>query len=235
MLNMPGMPSPPQNLPARREPGSLAEVLPPVEAGGPWDAVLPPWWPRRRDEWADWWDYACGCARMLRTGQPPPTIQVFAPVVEPGEHALLSADIGYSRRYGADTEYQPAPLVLLGRPGTMVGALAVRELINRRRKNAAEAQAAVRWREHETASVIVTTERLVCNPASYGQVSVLHDAVAAIYPDLQQWQLTLGFEDRYPPIRLSGPAAPALSLWCARFVLGPDRWHKDPRLAALFG
>jgi hypothetical protein len=142
MLNMPGTPSPPQNLPARREPGSLAEVLPPVEAGGPWDAVLPPWWPRRRDEWADWWDYACGCARMLRTGQPPPTIQVFAPVVEPGEHALLSADIGYSRRYGADTEYQLAPLVLLGKPGTMVGALAIRGMINRHRKKAAEAQAA---------------------------------------------------------------------------------------------
>ena len=82
--------------------------------------------------------------------------------------------------------------------------------------------------------MIVTTLRLICT-LSYGQVSIWHDTVAAIYPDLQQSELTLGFEDGFPPIRLSGPAAPALSLWGARFVLGPDRWHKDPRLAALFG
>jgi len=232
MFDMPGMPRSSQNLPVRRESSTLAEVLRPVQAGGPWDSVLPPWWPRRRDERADWWDYACGCARRLRTGQPLPTIEVFGPVLEPGEHALLSADIGYSRRYGSDAQYEAAPLVLLGKPATMVGALAIRGMINRRRKKTAEAQAAVGWREHETASVIVTTLRLICT-LSYGQVSIWHDTVAAIYPDLQQSELTLGFEDSYPPIRLSGPPAPALSLWSARFVLGPDRWHKDPRLAAL--
>lgn len=126
MLNVPGMPAPPQNLPVKREPGSLTGVLPPVETGGPWDAVLPPWWPRRRDEWADWWTYSRGCTRALIAGVRPPTISVFGPVLGPGEHALLTADIGYSRRYGSDVEYRPAPLVLLGRPPTMVGALAIR-------------------------------------------------------------------------------------------------------------
>lgn len=107
-------------------------------------------------------------------------------------------------------------------------------MINRRRRKTAEAQGAVQWREHETVAVIVTTHRLVCSLASYGHLSIWHDSVAAIYPDLEQWRLTLGFEDGYPPIRFSGPAAPALSLWCARFVLGPDRWHRDPRLRPLF-
>jgi hypothetical protein len=232
MLNMPGMPGPPQNLPVKRAPASLVEVLPPAEAGGWWDAILPPWWPRKRDEWAEWWDYSCSCARTLIAGGHPPVIDVFGPVLERDEHALLSADVAYSRHYGTDAEYQPAPVVLFGRPGTMVGALAIRGLINQHRKKTAQAQAAAQWREHETAGVIVTTQRLICSLVSCGQISIWYDSAAAIYPDLEQATVTLGFEG-HPPIRLSGPAAPALSLWCAFFVLG-DRWYKDPRLKALF-
>ena len=41
--------------------------------------------------------------------------------------------------------------------------------------------------------------------------------------------MTLGFND-YVPLRLSGPVAPALSLWTATAVLG-ERWAGDPRLA----
>jgi hypothetical protein len=233
MLNMP--PVPPlgtRNLPVKRAPTSLVEVLPPVEPGGLWDSIVPPWWPRRRDEWAEWWDYSCHCARTLVAGGRPPVIEVYGPVLEHNEYALVTTDVDYSRHYGTDAQYQSAPLVLVGGPAPMVGALAIRELINHGRKKAAAREAQAQWREHETAGVIVTTLRLVCSLPSYGQTSVWYESVAAIYPDLKQGTLILGFEDGYPPIRFNGPAAPALSLWCAYFVLG-DRWHRDPRLAAL--
>jgi hypothetical protein len=62
-------------------------------------------------------------------------------------------------------------------------------------------------------------------------VSLWFGACTEFYPDLQQWTLTLGF-DTTSPVRLHGPAAPALSLWSAYGVLG-DAWVDDPRLAAL--
>lgn len=113
----------------------------------------------------------------------------------------------------------------------MFGALAVQGIVNHRRKVAAERKAMEQWRFHQISTVIVTTERLMCSTAPHGMVSFWFGACTEFYPDLQQWTLTLGFDSTYP-VRLSGPAAPALSLWSAYGVLG-DSWVDDPRLAAL--
>ncbi len=183
------------------------------------------------DEWGQWWHYSRACARALLAGQMPPAITVHGPVLEPGEDALLTADVGYSRCCGSDARYSPLPMVVAGRPAVMFGALAVQGVINHRRKVAAERKAAVQWRFHQMSNVIVTTERLLCSTVPHGLVNFWYGACSEFYPDLQNWTLTLGFDSTYP-VRFSGPATPALSLWCAYGVLG-DAWSQDPRLAAL--
>lgn len=202
----------------------------PVLAGPRLDAQ-PRLSPPAADEWSRWWQYSRSCARTLRAGQLPPTVEVYGPVLEPGEAALLTAEVGYRRCCGSDARYSPLPMVVAGRPAVMFGALAVQGVINHRRKVAAERNAAVQWRFHQTANVIVTTDRLLCSTVPHGQVSFWYGACSEFYPDLQNWTLTLGFDSTYP-VRLSGPTTPALSLWSAYGVLG-DAWSQDPRLAAL--
>ena len=169
--------------------------------------------------------------RHCELARPPTPVNVYGPVLEPGEQALLSTEISYSRYCGTNASYSPLPLIVAGRPAVMFGALAVQGVVNHRRKVAAERKAAEQWRFHQTCTVIATTDRLICSTAPHGQVSFWFGACTEFYPDLQQWTLTLGFDSTYP-VRLIGPAAPALSLWSAYGVLG-DAWVNDPRLAPL--
>jgi len=213
---------PPQrhNLPVSRAPSTPARVHD-GPAGGSHRARQPraAWQPRTPAE--QWWDYSRGCAAALRAGRPPTSIEVYGPVLE----------INYSRFCGGDGRYSPLPLIVAGRPAVMFGALAVQGVVNHRRKTAAAQRAAAQWRFHQTCPVIVTTDRLICTTAPHGLVSFWFGACTEFYPDLQQWTLTLGFDSTYP-VRLGGPAAPALSLWSAYGVLG-DAWVDDPRLALL--
>jgi hypothetical protein len=182
------------------------------------------------DEWTQWWHYARRSARLFAAGVEPPTIQVFGPVLEADEVGLLSADVTYSRRYGGSGHYSRSDLLILGRPAVMVGALAVNAAINHRRKVAARREAVERWRDEHRLQVIATNYRLLCNTDQAWE-NYWYGDVTEFYPDLDRWSMTLGF-DGYAPLRLCGPAAPALSLWTATAVLG-ERWVSDPRLARL--
>jgi hypothetical protein len=122
-------------------------------------------------------------------------------------------------------------VVVAGRRAVRLGALAVQGFVNHRRKMVAERKPAQQWRFHQICSVIVTTDRLICGTATHGMVSFWFATCTEFYPNLQQWTLTLGFDSTYP-VRLSGPATPALSLWSAYGALG-ERWVDDLRLAAL--
>ncbi len=229
--NIPGMPPTQRhNLPVSRASSTPARVH--SAPGGGYQHVRQPqavWQPRTSAE--QWWHYSRSCAAALRAGRPPTPIEMYGPVLEPGERALLSAEIDYSRFCGGDGRYSPLPLIVAGRPAVMFGALAVQGVVNHRRKAAAAQRAAAQWRFHQTCPVIVTTDRLICTTAPHGMVSFWFGACTEFYPDLQQWTLTLGFDSTYP-VRLSGSAAPALSLWGAYGVLG-DAWIDDPRLAPL--
>lgn len=232
VVNIPGMPpSPRHHLPVSRAPSTPGRVYGRGTGGyqraGESQAV----WGRPHSAAERWWHYSRGCAAALRAGRPPTPIEVYGPVLEPGEQALLSAEIDYSRFCGGDGRYSPLPLIVAGRPAVMFGALAVQGLVNHRRKAAAMQRAAAQWRFHQTCPVVVTSERLICMTASHGMASFWFAACTESYPDLQQWTLTLGFDSTYP-VRLSGPAAPALSLWSAYGVFG-DAWVDDPRLALL--
>lgn len=187
-----------------------------------------------QDEWQQWWSYARNAARRFAHGITPPEIEVFGPVLAADEFGLLQADLGYSRLYAAgDGRYEKTGMFVVGRPAVMVGALAVGAAVNQRRKVAAQRAAEQRWRDHQQISVTVTNHRLLCNTADAGFDSYYYGAISEFYPDLDGWQLTLAFEGQCAPLRLVGPAAPALSLWVATAVLG-ERWARDSRLAKLF-
>jgi hypothetical protein len=155
----------------------------------------------------------------------------MGPVMGSGEFALLSADAAYSRLYGADSGYVPASVLVMGRPAAAFGALTIQAIINHRRKKAAARAAAVQWREQQTVGVIATTERILCN-TGHGLISAYYQTVTEFHPELESWTLTMGFGQDFAALRLQGPAAPALSLWAAKVILGDD-WVYDPRLAPL--
>lgn len=220
----------PNTLPARRPHATLAQASPQVRSTGPRQQYPQPC--RRPPTVAEqWWHYSRQCAAALRAGGPPAPIDVYGPVLRPGEHALLSAEASYTRYCGTPAQYSPLPLLIAGRPAVMVGALAAQGIVNHRRKAAAQRRAAARWRWHQTSTMIVTTDRLLCQTTPHGRVSLWFADCSELHPDLQQWTLTLAF-DSTPPIRLTGPAAPAFSLWSSYGVLG-DAWVNDPRLAPL--
>ena len=170
-------------------------------------------------------------ARLLARGIAPPAIDVFGPVLDQDEEAVLSADMHYSRQYGGDGRYQKADLLVVGRPAVMAAGFGFSAAINHRRKVAARRVAELRWRDHHHVQVTATTDRLLCSTAK-GWLSAWYGNITEFYPDLQSWSLTIGFEPGIAPLRLSGPPAPMICLWAATCLLG-DRWANDPRLRPL--
>lgn len=187
--------------------------------------------PVATDAYRWWWDTARTTARQLTSGIAPPTLDIWGPVWEPGERAVLTTDISYSRLYGGSGTYTQAGTFAFGRPAVMAGALAVTAAINYRRKTTAARDAVPSWRDHQRAQVIVTTRRLVC-ATDIGTEHIWWESITDLHPDLTGWSLTLGFGPDYSPMCLSGPAAPALAVWAGAAVLGAP-WSYDPRLAAL--
>lgn len=230
MYDFPGMPGGPQRLPALRTPAAPQRGCAPAAAtvrAGQYSRT--PVRPLSAAE--QWWQYSRQCAAALHAGIQPTPVSVFGPVLEPGEHALLTAEAAYSRYCGTKASYSSLPLVVAGRPAVMFGALAVQGVVNHRRKAAAQRQAAPQWRWHQTTSALVTTDRLLCTTQPHGLVSLWFGDCTEFHPDLQQSTLTLNFGS-IAPVRFSGVATPALSLLSAYGIFG-DRWADDPRLAGL--
>jgi hypothetical protein len=156
---------------------------------------------------------------------------MYGPVLDDDEDGLLETEMTYSRLYGGDGRYRRSDLLVAGRPAVVAGALAVNVMVNHHRKVAARRQAEVRWRDTQPVHVWATTHRVVCD-SGRGLLSFYYATATEFYPDLDSWSLTLGFGDACVPVRLSGPAAPAICLWAATEILG-ERWVRDPRLARL--
>ncbi|MDP7707177.1 MULTISPECIES: hypothetical protein [Mycobacterium] len=236
MFDIPGMPKGPQRLPATCTSAVPVRVCRSENAAAPVASSVRDSQQRRTpvrtlSEAEQWWHYSRQCAAALHAGLSPTPVSVFGPVLEPGETALVTASVGYARFCGTNANYTSMPLIVAGRPAVMVGALAVQGLVNHRRKAAAQRQAAPQWRWHQTSSVIVTTDRLLCATRPHGLVSLWFGDCTEFHPDLQQWTLTLNFGS-IAPVRFSGVATPALSLFSAHGIFG-EAWADDPRLAAL--
>lgn len=184
--------------------------------------------------WQQWWTYARATARMAyhNPAVVPPRVEVYGPVLDPDETALLSTHASYSRFYAEDESYQHSDLFMVGHPAIMIAAMAGNAILNARRKANARNAATPCWRSQQPSPIIATNHRLLCHIAVHGWLSFYYDAVTEFYPDPYAWTLTLGFDDQCAPLQLSGPPVPALSLWAAIGIEGA-RWHTDPRLGAL--
>ena len=161
-----------------------------------------------------WWEYARATARRITQGIAPAPVDVWGPVLEPNEVAVMPAEVTYSRLYGGDGLYEPTATYFLGRPAVMIGALAATAAVNHRRKVKARRDAVPSWRDVQHVPVIVTSQRLLA-ATDAGWESAWWASVAEFQPDLPEWSLTLGFGPGYSPMRLFGPATPALSIWAA--------------------
>ena len=182
-------------------------------------------------EMSSWWTYACSTARRLRADQPPPVVEIYGPLLHSSECGRLSANLVYSRLYGGNASYTRNNLFAVGSIPNMIGAYGVNEMMNQSRKAAARQQAAVQWRETQTASVVVTSERLLCGTAS-GWLSFSFSAITEFFPDLDNWSrshwVSADTHRRFGSV----DRPPAVALWTAYAVLGP-RWIGDPRLDRL--
>jgi hypothetical protein len=198
--------------------------------------LAPPSGPARAaaNPWQEWWTYARVAAQSAYYNHSfaPSRIEIYGPVLDPDEAALLNTHATYSRFHGEDGSYQHFDLFAVGRPSVMIGVMAGNAILNARRKAKARDAATPRWRSQQPCQIIVTNHRLLCHIAARGWLSFYYDAVTEFHPDLNAWTLTLGFDDQCAPLRISGPPVPALSLWAAIGIEGP-RWHNDPRLSPL--
>lgn len=184
------------------------------------------------DPYAQWWDYAQQIARALWAGLPLPAIHVYGPVMDPGERPYISATATYSRYAAGDNHYTALNAMVMARPAVTAGALAVQEIVNHRRKTAAQRGAAPTWRNTRHTQVIITSDRLLTNSPN-GWLTFWHDTVEEFYVDLNQWTMSIGFGAHpCPPVRLTGACVPAISVLAAQHICG-DQWSADPRLTAL--
>jgi hypothetical protein len=118
-------------------------------------------------------------------------------------------------------------------PTLMLGTMAVQALAERRRNRHDAQQAQPEWRMTRPASVITTTERIMCNRPDGGWLSFWYQDLTEHHIDLPRRTLVLAFHHQQcAPVRLEGPATPAIALWSAVQVYG-DAWKTDPRLTAL--
>lgn len=188
--------------------------------------------PRPADD--PWWDYAHGCATALAHGRRPPAHPVHGLLLQPGEVVRNHATAHYSRLQSGPTATTGgrAPIMAYN-PLLMMGTMAVQAVADARRNRHNAKQAQPEWRLDRPASVITTTERIMCNRPDGGWLSFWYQDLAEHHIDLPRRQLVMAFtHDQCAPVRLQGPAVPAIALWSAVQVYG-DAWKTDPRLAPL--
>jgi hypothetical protein len=112
----------------------------------------------------------------------------------------------------------------------VVAGLAANSMVNANRRRAAEAEAAVQWRDHASVRTILTNQRLLCD--YQGQwLSFWHNGIVEFQGAMDQWLFVLRYEVG-DPIMLHGPAAPWYAVSVAHLVYGP-RGLQLPGLAPL--
>jgi hypothetical protein len=223
--------------PNPRHVGSQSSRLPATQSGpaanAPNQPSPPPGSSTTELEMSSWWEYACETARWLRAGNPPPVVDVWGPILNPGEQGRMPlGNLAYSRLYGGDGRYTRNNLFVFGSTDFVLGAWGINALVNQQRKAAAQKRAAVQWRDHQVAPVVVTSNRLLCSTTAHGWLPFPFATVKEFVPDLDNWSVSLDFAGKVVPLRLTGPPAPAVALWIAVGVYG-DHWRGDPRLSSL--
>lgn len=181
-----------------------------------------------------WWDYARGCATALTRGREPPAHPMHGLLLEPGELVRHHATAHYSRlQRGPAAQHRGRAPIMAYNPMLMMGTMAAQAIADRRRNQQDAKQSQPEWRLTRPASVLTTTQRIMCNRPDGGWLSFWYHDLAEHHIDLPTRTLVMAFNhDQCAPVRLQGPATPAIALWSAVQVYG-GAWKTDPRLAAL--
>ncbi|MCB1290780.1 MAG: hypothetical protein KDB45_04520 [Mycobacterium sp.] len=189
--------------------------------------------PRRAPQ-DPWWDYAHGCATALAQGREPPAHPMHGLLLEPGELVRTHATAHYSRlQRGPAAQHGGRAPIMAYNPMLMMGTMAAQAIADRRRNRQDAKQSQPEWRLERNASVLTTTQRIMCNRPDGGWLSFWYQDLAEHHIDLPTRTLVMAFNhDQCAPLRLQGPATPAIALWSAVQVYG-DAWKTDPRLAPL--
>ncbi len=177
------------------------------------------------------WQNARLLGSVLAEGRTPEPLRLWGVVLERGETAHLDLLLGYARWSGGDASYihvsgfywGSAPFIIAGGLITAMG--------NASRRNAAQAEAMQRWREHRDARVIVTDRRILCE-VDGRWLSFPYTAVIAFYPEPATWSVVLDFPDT-APLMLTGTAAPMLAIYAAARLHGRDALTSHPGLEPL--
>ncbi|WP_261567853.1 hypothetical protein [Frankia gtarii] len=177
------------------------------------------------------WVYARGLLHHLATGHGMQELRTWGPVMRPDERVYLHIPAYYSRFYGADPVYVHTTGVFLGSAPFMAAGYALTALGNHSRRQAALAASIPQWREFTTATVLVTSERILCEVSGRWLSFFPHQAVA-IYPDPADWSIVLDFGD-IEPLRLSGLNGPTLAVAIAWIVYGHSALAEHPGLEPL--
>lgn len=183
---------------------------------------------RSREEW----DLAQDWAGWLLNGNQPQVLPLHGIVLEQGESALLQTSLHYTRLYSGSGQYMHSGGTYFGKPGMVLGLMAMNAAVNASRKSAARKNTQMLWRDLQESATIATNYRLICHVQQKGWLSFYYNTVTEFYPEPSSWQVTFAFQQA-APMRLAGLSAPTvavLSAWC---VLGAERWHQDPGLAPL--
>jgi hypothetical protein len=177
------------------------------------------------------WMLARQLTRQLIAGEPLQLLTVWGLVFHDGEQVHIDTWARYARYYRGDGSYQHISGMFFGHPAFVISGLAFTALNNASRRRQAAAEARTRWREHQPARVIATTERLICQVN--GQwLSFYFNAVTAFYPEPHNYSVVFEFPDT-SPLQLVGPGAPLLAVYSAWRLHGPAAISEHPALATL--
>lgn len=177
------------------------------------------------------WQAARGLLNQLAANGPPPALTVWGLVLDHDEQAHLEVTAAYSRYYGGDGSYVHVNGFFFGSAPFVVAGYALTALGNSSRRAAARNEAALRWREHQTAHVLLTNRRLVCNVAGRW-LSFYYSAVTAVYPEPLNWSVVLDFADTQP-LRLTGPGGLTSAIYAVWALHGSRGLREHPQLEAL--
>ena len=146
--------------------------------------------------------------------------------------ALLFArlTLNYARYYGQDVAYGQSSAIALGNPAFVAGVLAVSAIANASARSRAAAQATPQWREWQTTTVYVTSQRLAVH-ASGRWLSFEYRAITAVYPEVASATLVCQF-DSTEPLLLSGDEAAIAAVLAVTQTHGLEALRDPSRASA---
>lgn len=184
---------------------------------------------RAAQHWS--WENARALRRTLLAGHVPTQIQQWDLAPYPAEHFFAAVPMTYARYYGTTVTHSSISVWAVGRPGFVVGAMAIGAISNAARRRAAIAEARDQWREWQTAYVLVSNHRLAVRTTG-GWLSFDYPTMTAVYPGVVERTLVCQFQGA-EPLLLQGDHAPIASIMSIFAVHGQHGLAHHPAFGAL--